>query len=301
MTAFGRAGLRVLFMGTPGDLAMAPLERLLASTHHVVGVAVAGPPAAGISPELPVEPPATDPLAIAARRHGVETLWLRDTATATVERLARLRPDVIVVACLPFVLPTTLLELPPLGGLNLHPSLLPAYRGPAPLFWQLRMGEPSTGVTVHRMTGRVDGGAIVAQQTVDLPDGIGYGAATRQLAAAGALLLVQALDALHAGTLASRAQDEPQSSWFPWPSRQDFEIPSTWSARRAFNFIRGTRDWNQPFEILTPSQRIPTTDAHSFSANESPASEYVAEDGLLCLRFTPGTLRVPLPAGWDAL
>jgi methionyl-tRNA formyltransferase len=298
MTVPGRPGLRVLFMGTPGELATAPLHRLLASKHEIAAVAIAGSPSADGPRELPVEPP-DEPLAVAARDRGIATLQLRDTGPTVIQRLTRLRPDVIVVACLPLVLPAALLDLPARGCLNLHPSLLPAYRGPAPLFWQLRMGEHPLGVTIHHMTERVDAGDILAQAPVELPDGIGYGEATGRLAIVGGELLTRTLDALARGALAGRPQNEADGSWFPWPRRRDFEIPSSWDARRAFNFMRGTRDWNHPFEIVTPSRRIVAADAHSFIADGSATPEYAVDHDLLCIRFNPGILRIPLPADWN--
>ncbi len=110
-----------------------------------------------------------------------------------------------MVACFSFVLPPALLQAPRLGCYNLHPSLLPGYRGPAPLFWQRRLGEEQTGVTLHRMTPAVDAGEIVAQVGVPLPDGSSAAQADALTAQVGAGLMLHMLARLVQGPLVRAA------------------------------------------------------------------------------------------------
>ncbi len=139
--------------------------------------------------------------------------------------LATVSPDLLILACFPHVLDARWLRLAGKGVLNVHPSLLPAYRGPSPLHWQRACGEPSTGVTVHWATESVDAGPIVAQASIPLSADDDNGqVVARQAAAAGALLralfpALAALDAPQRTVLAGRAQDEGAASWFGWPPR----------------------------------------------------------------------------------
>jgi len=157
----------------------------------------------------------------------------------TITVLRDLDPDVIVVACFPRLLPSALLDLPRHGALNVHPSLLPAYRGPQPLFWIFHDGLEHAGVTVHLMDSGADTGDIVAQRPLALPDGVAYADAEQRCAEEGARLVVEAAHALDAGTLARRPQPATGISYAPAPRPEDFVVAPDWSARRAFNFMRG--------------------------------------------------------------
>ena len=153
--------------------------------------------------------------------------------------LRGLQPDVIVVACFPRLLPPALLNLPRHGALNVHPSLLPAYRGPQPLFWVFHDGLERAGVTVHLMDSGADTGDIVAQRPLALPDGISYADAEQLCAEEGARLVVEAAHALDAGTLARWPQPATGVSYAPTPRPEDVVVAPGWSPRRAFNFTRG--------------------------------------------------------------
>jgi len=104
----------------------------------------------------------------------------------TIATLAEYTPDVICVACFSKRIPRAVLDIPRLGCLNVHPSLLPANRGPEPLFWTFREGSERTGVTIHLM---MDTGPIVAQEALEVPDGISYAELERQCAVLGGILL----------------------------------------------------------------------------------------------------------------
>src|SRR5262245_19643673 len=174
--------LRVLYFGTPCELARAPLLAVLDAGADVCGVLV--PAERGAAPIARLAPaPSRSPLPIAGRYMTpgiVEIAWGRGIAVFAAGRLsdpamgaalAALRPDVICAACFPHRIPRTLLRLPPLGWLHVHPSLLPAHRGPAPLFWAFRNGEATIGVTVHFMDEEFDTGDIATQAPLALPDG----------------------------------------------------------------------------------------------------------------------------------
>ncbi|MGH2592148.1 MAG: methionyl-tRNA formyltransferase, partial [Anaerolineae bacterium] len=229
----------------------------------------------------------------------VHLAWERDIAVFEVSRpdhsetlavLSALRPDVACVACFSQRIPASMLALPTLGFLNLHPSLLPAYRGPAPLFWTFRSGDSTTGVTIHFMDEGLDTGDIALQAPLDLPDGISGAEADRLCAALGGRLMVEAVQALERGTLSRRKQPDG-GSYDPSPSPSDFTISTTWPARRAFNFMRGTAEWGQPYIVEVDGKRLVLKSAVSYAANEALREPIVRSGSEVWIQFTPGVLR----------
>lgn len=207
--------------------------------------------------------------------------------------LVHLRPDLIVVACCPYRFPRTLLDLPKYGCLNLHPSLLPAYRGPEPLFWQARHDARETGVTLHFLDAGLDSGDIVAQTRFERPDGLGGAALERQCAEAGAALLAAAVEQIQAGRpLPRRPQIEQQASYYPRPGPADFIIPTTWPARRAFNFLRGAESW--PLRIDLGPVSFEIRQAKSYSDRPSLDRPYRLLGDDLWVQFQPGVLHAKI-------
>ncbi len=247
--------LRTVFFGMTGRLSVPPLEALLrvgADVQAVVTPAVlpTGPPLRRVDPL----PRASLPLLTPAPRQNILHLaWARQipvwavsslTAPPVLDLLASLRPDLIVTACFPFYFPPDLLGLPRLGCLNLHPSPLPAYRGPAPLFWMARRGEAQAGVTLHFMNDRLDAGDIVAQTTFPWPEGAVQAELENLCGQKGAHLLESAYGLLKRGEPLPRyPQDETQASTYPWPAGSDLEASTDWPARRVFQFLRGANEW----------------------------------------------------------
>ncbi|KPV50108.1 hypothetical protein SE17_28890, partial [Kouleothrix aurantiaca] len=188
--------MRVLFAGMPCATSSIVLQTLLAAAIDVCGVVLpAGRWARANAPApiVPLHPPmlqlasAAPTLAERAWAHNLPVFELRRAdAPETLATLAALRPDAASVACFPLRLPPALIALPPHGTLNVHPSLLPAHRGPAPLFWAFRAGEDSSGVTIHQMDADLDSGPIVRQARFALPDGMSGAAAETGTARLGA-------------------------------------------------------------------------------------------------------------------
>ena len=134
--------------------------------------------------------------------------------------------------------------------LNVHPSVLPSYRGPTPLFWQFREGERETGVTLHIVEEGIDAGAIVAQSVVPLWAGARFTEVNAKLADMGAALMVDTVQRMGAGFAIPRTlQDEALASYQPFPKESDFRFDTHFTAERAFRFMRGTQEWGVPFEV----------------------------------------------------
>jgi hypothetical protein len=158
------------------------------------------------------------PLAAAARARGIAPLVLHDVNGAPGRAaLAAARPDLIVTCHFDQILAPETIALAPLGGVNLHPSLLPAHRGPMPCFWAAAEGGAGFGVSVHRLAARIDGGALLAQRAVAPPPGATVSAAARALHIAGAAMLLDVLDMIAAGSEGGR--DLPLLPYCPFPDR----------------------------------------------------------------------------------
>ncbi len=293
---------RVLFLGMTNQTSATVLRALLDADVAVCGVLVAadrasGPPIARVAPA-----PARSPVPIAnpfLERTIAQIAWERDLpvfelrqprAPETLALVAELQPDVACVACFSQRIPISLLALPRLGFLNMHPALLPAHRGPAPLFWIFRGGEPTAGVTIHFMDAGLDTGDIVAQESFALPDGVAGVLAERQCSAIGARLMLGVLQGLRDGTLSRRPQP-PGGSYQPWPARDDWQIATSWTARRAFNFMRGTAEWGQLYAVRAGDQQIALATAIAYDPTATLAEAFVRAGDEIQLRFAAGVLR----------
>jgi methionyl-tRNA formyltransferase len=229
------------------------------------------------------------PLALAAA-HDVPAFAVRRLAAAkTVAALAEMQPDVICVSCFPHRLPPAVLNLPPLGCLNVHPSLLPRFRGPAPLFWALRAGVAETGVTIHFMDEGFDTGDVALQRPFSLTEGLTHAEIETRLAHLGGKLLVEALQKLAAGTL-PRLPQPPGFSSDPWPGVADFALDMSWSARHAFNFMRGTGNWERPYFVQVQGERVWLETALSYDPNARLPRSLIRQGQTIQLQFSPGVL-----------
>lgn len=300
--------LRVLYVGMMGDFSRLPLARLLADgVHQVVGVLVPAaargaamqpvPPAPAVSALPLLTPRVSESIITLAWEHGIPVWSVGGlSSTAVRQSLTALNLDVALVACFPRLIPPDLLAMPRHGWLNLHPSPLPALRGPEPLFWTFRMGLRDTAVTLHWLDEGLDTGDIARQTPLALPDGISGPAADRLCAQLGGELMAQTLAALAAGTQPRRAQP-PGGSYQPSPTTDDFALDTAWPARRAFNFMRGTAVWGQPYRVEVAEQVVWLATAVSFDADEVLARPLLLTGDVAAIQFTPGVLRARLAGG----
>lgn len=221
--------LRVIFLGSPA-FAILPLERLVADPRYQVAGVVTQPDRPAGRGKMPV----ATPIKQAALRLGLPVLTpetLRDPAA--VAALAKLRPDVGVVAAYGEILRRDVLAIPPLGYVNIHPSLLPLYRGPSPVAGAILNGDAETGVTIMLIDAKMDAGPILAQRAVPLPPDARTGSLTQELFAIGADMLVETLDAYAAGAITPQPQDHTRATFTKLLSRED-----------------GIIDWTQPAAVI---------------------------------------------------
>lgn len=172
-----------------------------------------------------------------ATQHNVP-VFTEGVDTESLEKIAALKPAVIYSFSYRDLIPETLLELAPLGAFNLHPSLLPAYRGRAPVNWVLVNGERETGVTLHYMVARADAGDIVGQRAVAIDDGDTALTLYRKLAPLGVELVTEMHPKIVAGTAPRRKMDLSKGSYFGRRRPEDGRIDWRWPGRRIFNLVR---------------------------------------------------------------
>jgi len=238
--------LRVLMLGTPA-FAVPTFEALLASRHEVVGLLCQPDRPRGRGQKL-TAPPAK----IVAEAHGVpvfQPVRLKDDAL--MRALADLRADIGVVAAYGRILPDALIELPARGMINVHASLLPRYRGAAPIHRAIIAGDDVTGVTIMRVVQELDAGPMLAATAVPIPPDATSPDVERELAAVGAALLVDVLDRFGAGeAVAEVPQDSRLATYAPKVERADGLIDWSRSAAQLHNLVRGLHPWPHAFTYL---------------------------------------------------
>ncbi|MDJ0757642.1 MAG: formyltransferase family protein [Ardenticatenaceae bacterium] len=303
---------RVLFFGMFGALSRIPLEKLLAANFDICGVIIPqttshpSPSTLHHAPVSRLSPPAAvSQLPLAGRFANntiVQLAWEREipvlevsclSAPESFEAIKALRPDVGFISCFPHKLPPELLSLPLHGFLNLHPSLLPAYRGPEPLFWQLQQGESRVGVTIHRVDEGLDTGDIALQVEMIFADGLSYGDIEQQAAETGAQLALEALTALSRSKLPRRPQGAP-ASYFSFPTAADFALDLNGPARRAFNFMRGTAVWQRPYPVTVMGRTTYLKTAVDFQGDGRQSQPIITSGQYATVQFNPGILRATL-------
>ena len=251
--------MRIVFMGTP-DFAVPSLERLIQAGHTVCGVFCQPDKPVGRHQNKLQAPPVKQ----AALAHGIPVFQptkLRDgTALA---QLKELDPELIVVAAYGRILPDDILNLPPMGCINVHSSLLPKYRGAAPINWAVINGETETGVTIMHMATELDAGDIIDQVKTPIDPDENVEAVHDRLAQAatpidpdetvetlhdrlaqmGGELLVKTVADLAAGTAARTPQDESKVTFAPLLSRALSPIDWTKPAKAIHDQVRGLTPW----------------------------------------------------------
>ncbi len=226
--------MNIVFMGTPA-FAVSSLEALLKEGYHVVGVVTQPDRPQGRKKVL-----TPTPVKEAALKHGLPVLQpQRMRAPEAVEELAALKPDLIVTAAYGQILPKAVLDLPKYGCLNVHGSLLPKYRGGAPIQRSIINGEQETGITLMYMAEGLDTGDMIAKSVVSIEDEDTAGSIFEKLSVAGAELLIEQLPLIVDGKAERIPQNDAESTYAPNLSREDERIDWNASSRDIFNRVRG--------------------------------------------------------------
>jgi methionyl-tRNA formyltransferase len=232
-------------MGTP-QFAVASLHALAAAGHDIAGVVTRTDKPAGRGRALSA-PPAKH----AAQELGIDVFQpKRVREPEFIEILRKMDPDVIVVAAYGQILPKEILTLPKFGCINIHASLLPAYRGAAPINWAIIRGEHETGITIMQMDEGMDTGAILMQESIPIGPEDTAGGLTEKLAPLGARLITTALPLLASGKLTPVAQDVTKATTAPLLKKGDGLINWDLSARDIHDRVRGLSPWPGAYSYL---------------------------------------------------
>jgi len=237
------APLRVVFMGTPDFAADILAELLTAPFISVAGVYCQPDRPAGRGKKLAIPP--VKALALEKQLPIFQPLNFKPgpQGDAAAAELAALAPDVLVVAAYGLILPQRVLDIPAYMPVNVHASLLPTYRGAAPIQRAIMAGDAVTGVTIMRMEAGLDTGPILMQRAVGIDLNDSAVDLHRELAREGAALLLLALQRLSAGTLHAIAQDENKATYAPKLAKEESRLDFSLSARALHARIRGLMNW----------------------------------------------------------
>lgn len=231
--------MKIVFCGTP-EFAVPSLRAVLAAGHEVVLVVTQPDRAAGRGMELQAPAVKAAALEQGLRVTQPERIKRNDEFRANVESL---RPDAIVVVAFGRLIPDWMLELPRFGNINVHGSLLPKYRGAAPVQWALARGERVTGVTTMRLDAGLDTGPMLLAREVPVSERAMASEMMSLLAEVGAELLVETLDGLGEGSVQPVAQDHARATLAPILTREDGRMDFAQAATAICNRWRGFYPW----------------------------------------------------------
>lgn len=230
--------MRIVFMGTPA-FAVPTLQQLLKTEFSVVGVVCQPDRPSGRGKKVQVGP--VKALALSQNIPVVQPEKMKDPKL--LETLQAWEPEVVVVAAFGRILPKIILDLPPKGCLNVHGSLLPKYRGAAPIQWAVIDGEAETGVTIMLMDEGMDTGAILQQEVIPIGPDETSGELAPRMAQVGGALLVRTLRGWVAGTMIPLPQNDSAATLAPILTKEDGLMPWDQPAGSLANRIRGLSPW----------------------------------------------------------
>jgi methionyl-tRNA formyltransferase len=230
--------VRIVFLGTP-ESALPSLDAILNSGHDVPLVVTQPDRPSGRS-NTPVFPPVKN----AALSHGLQVVQPDKVRSSEfVRTIVAAGADALVVVAYGRILTRPVLDAARLGAINLHFSLLPAYRGAAPVQWALARGERVTGVTTFRLDDGIDTGSVLARRSVAIEAAERAPALLGRLAIEGASLLTETLDGLAEGAIVPEPQDEMQASLAPMLAREDGFFDPRWTGAELAGRVRGFDPW----------------------------------------------------------
>ena len=231
--------MKIVFMGTP-DFAVPALKALAESAKHEVSLVVTQPD----RPRGRSGKPAPSDVKLCAEQYGIPVFQPEKVREeAAVERLRRENADIFVVAAFGQLLPKTILEMPRFGCINIHGSLLPAYRGAAPVQWAVLDGQKEAGDTIMQMNEGLDTGDILMQESIPLSANETAGSLYDKLSSMGGPLLLKALDAIEAGTVTPVPQGDSGTHYAKMLRKEMGNIDWTKSAEEIGRLVRGLNPW----------------------------------------------------------
>lgn len=244
--------MKLIFCGTP-EFAVPTLEAVLAAGHQIALVVTQPDRAAGRGMEM--QPPAVKRAALAHSIEITQPEKIKTNAEFSAQ-LQAIAPDAILVVAYGRIIPRWMLDLPPFGNINLHGSLLPKYRGAAPIQWAVANGETTTGVTTMRLDEGLDTGDMLLARAVPIVPEETAADLFRSLASVGAELMVETLAKLERGLITPQPQDHSLATLAPILTREDGRIAFTRSAQQIYDRWRGFQPWPGAYTSLRGKKLI---------------------------------------------
>ena len=254
--------MKIIYIGSSSPLSLIPLKFLIKSDHEVCAVAVDNDRNSDFNVIT------SSSIQSLAFNNSISLISLNTNCLNASSKIEEFQPDVIIVSCYARRLPQSILSLARKGSFNVHPSLLPKFRGPNPLFWQLREGVKEYGVTLHRMTNDFDAGDIISQKKVNIDDGLYIDDVTDMLASQAADLIIDTLGDIESDSLVELTQNKKHSSYQSNPEKDDYTVSTSWTAKRLYNFINAYKGLDVYFLCDIYGEKYKLTDA--FSCQEVP-------------------------------
>ena len=268
--------MRIIFMGTP-EFAAPAIDSLIAAGHEIA--AVFSQPDKPKGRGYAMTPP---PVKVKALEHGVpvyQPTSMRDGEALKI--FHAIKPDVGVVIAYGKILPQEILDSPKYGCINVHASLLPKYRGAAPIQWSVIDGEPKTGVTTMQMDAGLDTGDMLLRSETEIQPDETAGELHDRLSAMGAELIVRTLDALAKGELKPEKQDDSRSCYAKMLTKELCAVDWSRSAREIHNRIRGLSPWPVATAVLEGKKlKIHRSAVSDMEAPEAECGEIISFDPL---------------------
>ena len=278
--------MRLIYMGTP-QFAVSPLRSLAATGNEIAGVVTRTDKPSGRGRHV-----ASPPVKLAASELGLAVYQpKRVKAPEFIDLLRNIGPDLIIVAAYGQMIPKEILMLPQFGCVNIHASLLPLYRGAAPVNWAIIRGERETGDTLMRMDEGMDTGPILMQQRIPINTDDTAGTLTDKLSALGAQLITAAVPLLASGKLIPVPQDNAQATMAPLLKKEDGLIDWSLAAREIHDRVRGLSPWPGAYGYLDgKTVRIIATEVHDGVGE--PGTLYERDINILEAGTGSGLLRI---------
>ncbi len=276
----------IVFMGTSA-FAVPALKALVGAGWPVI--AVVTPPDRPKGRGRTTAPP---PVKIAAEELGLDVIQTQSVKDeAFLQTFRSLAPEMVIVASFGQILPESILHDPPGGCLNIHPSLLPRYRGAAPLNWSIINGETTTGVTIMKMDEGIDSGDILLQQETPLGADETFGALHDRLARMGAELLLKTLTSLQKGELQPRPQNHALATYAPPLGKEIGLIHWADDCLKIVRLVRGLAPSPGAYTFLRRKKlKVFFAAAEAGATAESPGTVVQREDGALCIAAAGGVV-----------
>jgi methionyl-tRNA formyltransferase len=273
--------MRFVFCGTP-SFAVPTLKAVLRAGHEALLVVTQPDRRSGRGMQL-VTPPVKE-TALAAGLHVVQPEKIKNNLEFRAQ-LEALAPDVILIVAYGRIIPKWMLDLPRFGNLNLHGSLLPRYRGAAPIQWAVANGEPVTGVTTMRIDEGLDTGDILLQREMAIAPDHTSEDVFPLLAEMGASLMVETLDGLASGSIAPVTQDDALATHAPILTRDDGRMDFSQAAMTIYNRWRGFQPWPGAWTVLDGKKLIahrlmPFETGALVNSNAIPADVHIEQGRL---------------------